>query len=446
MNKNNILFLNFDKFNNDKVSFFNNVEKIIRKKNYSFFFLSTIKIDNAEFKSKVFNFESVKIKNNFNHFLKKIGITKKIINDWILVLSIFLKKSKTSIYLIIISTIIEAIKNIIKIKPVCVIIWTEYFPLVQIYKIICKYFNIPYLIAERGLLNGTLMIEKNGIYGKSHLTEKNISEVKKKFSNKYIYNYLNFFENSKPLWEQPINSKNINLIKSIDKKKIFFAGTNEIWHGFYPYVNKETSPVFKSHLLALKYLSKIVKKYNNIELIFKPHPRDRVFPLVAELVPKNVMIVNEDARQLIKECDIFITISSSLACDALIMAKPVILLGKFDLSGKNCCYEIKKKEDIDKLIYLFSNNRLNNNHQYNWNVFFNYLLNYYLFDLTNKNICKKKYKEFSEELLYFINKKSFNFEELNQKKIAFCKNILKNVSLKKDIVNILKVIKYRIFN
>lgn len=55
------------------------------------------------------------------------------------------------------------------------------------------------------------------------------------------------------------------------------------------------------------------------------------------------MIVNEDARQLIKECDIFITISSSLACDALIMAKPVILLGKFDLSSKNCCYEIKKK-------------------------------------------------------------------------------------------------------
>lgn len=343
MNKNNILFLNFDKFNNDKVIFFNNVEKIITKKNYSFFFLSTIKIDNAEFEYKEFNFESVKIKNKSNHFLKKFGITKKLINNWVLVLSIFLKKSRTSIYLIIISTIIEAIKNIIKIRPACVIIWTEYFPLIQIYKIICKYLNIPYLIAERGLLNGTLMIEKNGIYGKSHLTKKNISEVKKKISNKYIYNYLNFYENSKPLWEQPINSKNINLIKSIDKKKIFFAGTNEIWHGFYPYVNKETSPVFKSHLLALKYLSKIVKKYNNVELIFKPHPRDRVFPLVAELVPKNVMIVNEDARQLIKECDIFITISSSLACDALIMAKPVILLGKFDLSSKNCCYEIKKK-------------------------------------------------------------------------------------------------------
>jgi hypothetical protein len=60
MNKNNILFLNFDKFNNDKVFFFNNVEKIIKKKNYSFFLLSTIKIDNAEFKSKVFNFESIK--------------------------------------------------------------------------------------------------------------------------------------------------------------------------------------------------------------------------------------------------------------------------------------------------------------------------------------------------------------------------------------------------
>ena len=31
MNKNNILFLNFDKFNNNKVFFFNNVEKIIKK-------------------------------------------------------------------------------------------------------------------------------------------------------------------------------------------------------------------------------------------------------------------------------------------------------------------------------------------------------------------------------------------------------------------------------
>jgi hypothetical protein len=44
MNKNNILFLNFDKFNNDKVSFFNNVEKIIKKKIIPFFFFLPSKL------------------------------------------------------------------------------------------------------------------------------------------------------------------------------------------------------------------------------------------------------------------------------------------------------------------------------------------------------------------------------------------------------------------
>lgn len=55
MNKNNILFLNFDKFNNDKVIFFNNVEKIITKKNYSFFFflLSKLIMQNLNIKSLI---------------------------------------------------------------------------------------------------------------------------------------------------------------------------------------------------------------------------------------------------------------------------------------------------------------------------------------------------------------------------------------------------------
>jgi len=49
MNKNNILFLNFDKFNNDKVFFFNNVEKIIKKKIilFSFFLPSKLIMQNS---------------------------------------------------------------------------------------------------------------------------------------------------------------------------------------------------------------------------------------------------------------------------------------------------------------------------------------------------------------------------------------------------------------
>ena len=36
----------------------------------------------------------------------------------------------------------------------------------------CQHLKINFLIAERGLLNETIVIEKNGIYGKSYITSR----------------------------------------------------------------------------------------------------------------------------------------------------------------------------------------------------------------------------------------------------------------------------------
>jgi hypothetical protein len=63
-------------------------------------------------------------------------------------------------------------------------------------------------------------------------------------------------------------------------------------------------------------LSKISKKFENLEVIFKPHPKDRIFKKYKNFIPKNITIYNDiDAIDLIKKSDLFITISSSLISD-----------------------------------------------------------------------------------------------------------------------------------
>lgn len=405
----NIIFLNFDIFNKEKTRFFNNVNKEINKKNYQLITLSSQKILNSKFQCQIMDFENYYIKDNLKLIKSKINISKVTQENWLKVLRLYYQ-NKSDVF------IMNKINYIIyyylvlfkKYNPVRAIVWTEFHPFCEIFIHICKFYKIEYLVAERGLLNETLVLEKNGIYGKSDLTKKNL--IKKNNINEYNQ-YIKNYHKLKKKWppSKKINMFNINE----NKRSIFFAGTNEIWHGLYPYKNKKTSPIFKSHLSALKAISKASSKFKEFEIIYKPHPKDKIFHNYKNKIPKNIRIVeNEDAITLIKKTDLFITIASSLICDALIYKKPTIILGNFEISNKKISNEVIKKTDLIKFFKLFRLNKLKSNHN-NWKQFANYMLIDYLYNISKYKFGKLNFNFFSNKLLNLINKKKLSKNQLN---------------------------------
>ena len=138
---------------------------------------------------------------------------------------------------------------------------------------------------------------------------------------------------------------------------------------------------------------------------------------VIKLIPENIKIVeNVNVYEKIKKSDLIITICSSLACDALIEKKPVLILGKFELSNKNICYELKNKNSFNKIIKLLINNKLKNNTKL-WENFANYILKYYLYNISNHKFGEMNYRNFAAKVfnlakkkkkIHLANRKNFN--------------------------------------
>ena len=428
---NNIVFLNFDFFNTEKIKYFNNVNSLLNKNKYKLILLSSTDINKAKFSVSKFEFDKFYIKDNFSKIKKILKFTKKKESDWIKVLSLYYEKRDTDYLKNKINCIIYIyLEFLIKNEPKLAIVWTEYHPLCQIFISICNYFRIKFLIAERGLLNETIVLEKNGIYGKSYVTKSKIKNYKIN-SQYYLFNKIHRKLKNKWKFERKNKTKK-NYLKNT-KKKIFFAGTNEIWHGFYPYNNSQTSPLYKSHFQALCDLSKIIEKYENISIIFKPHPKDRIFSYYEKFVPKNIIIEKkENAIELIKKTDLFITIASSLVCDAIFYKKQSIILGRFEISNKNICHEVKKKSDLDRFIRLFNNNKLKKKNSKNWRNFINYIPHQYLYNVSKYKFGKLNHEDFTRKLLYNVNTSFYT----NSKHLKL-KKILKNIKIKyflKDLI------------
>ncbi len=439
---NNIVFLNFDNFTKEKTKFFNEINKILNKDKFRLVVLSDTDIQKPKFETSILNYKKFFIKGNIKQIKNILKLSKKKENEWEKTLKLYYENKNLKFIKNKINCLIyNYLYFLNKYRPSLAIVWTEYHPFCEIFKVVCNYFNINYLISERGLLNETIVLEKKGIYGKSYVTKKKILG----YSNLIHYNkFIKIYEKLKDKWAFKINH-NINKRKITNSKKtIFFAGTNEIWHGFYPYKNSETSPLYNSHFELLKDLSKISKKFENLEIIFKPHPKDRIFKLYENLIPKNITILrNVNAIDLIKKSDLFITIASSLICDAMFYNKPSIIVGKFELSNKNICYEIKKKNDLFKYIKLFYKNKLKKKDLKNWKLFVNFLLNDYLYNISKYKFGKLNANHFVEKLLKYkkinSNYKRYKLieDELNKIELnIFFKNKIKeNIKKLSNIFN-----------
>lgn len=425
----NIIFLNLGTLDINKEIFYEKVAKKLKSSNLNLIEVST----SPRYKK---NFTNIKIdlnlkskleKNSFKIF-SKIGIKKKNFLDWKKVFNIYYNNEKHNESFDRINYLVKFFFNIfINKKPLGAVVWTKYHPICEIFIKICNFFEVPYLISERGLLNGTIMLEEKGIYGESYLT--NI----KKINHKKLIHYKSYIKKYNSLIEGWPNSSLTSENLSKKKFKVVFLGTNEIWHGFFMKKNKKTSPFFSNHLQPIKLFAKSLKKYPEIEFIFKPHPKDRIFNLYKKNIPKVITIKeNVDIKNLIRSSDLVVSICSSTILDAIILNKPVFCLGRFELSNKKFFYDYNSKKDIDKIFNLLIKKKLKIDKE-KYKYFFDYLLNKYLYNVTSKKFHSLNHSDYAKKIMK-IKSKNFKIKNFDLNYDKFFKN---NKSYKYTFKNLL---------
>ena len=216
--------------------------------------------------------------------------------------------------------------------------------------------KIPFLYAEKGMLPNSWYIDEIGINAESSL-DSSLLEYKlspNEFENSEIF-IKNVIESGSSAWDQPERVKGKQQLKeslgiTSESKVIFFPGQVD------EDVNITRYSKYKNVAEAVQLvLDEMPEDYY---LVVKPHPKSkensqkRLSDLIHSY--ENLRIVNDvNIWDIIEISDLVISINSTVAFEALLRNKKVLLLGDGVLSKTGLCKKVTNLElrsEIDKCI------------------------------------------------------------------------------------------------
>ena len=172
-----------------------------------------------------------------------------------------------------------------------------------------------------------------------------------------------------------------------DLKVIFYAGQNDPHSGILPRSAPSShihSPHFASTLEALEYLATLAN-HNGWHILFKPHPLIGSKVNISRLraLEHITMIPDANIFSCMARSNLTVTILSQVSYMALIHQAPCILLGRNQLSGKGCLYEIQYKYSCESVIREAIRERLTKEQKNNFRIHCAQLIRYYLFSFDS---------------------------------------------------------------
>ena len=274
-------------------------------------------------------------------------------------------------------------------NPVKILIWNNLYAVHHIIDEIAEENNLSPLYMEFGSIPGTMALDQMGQMGESEVAREYNSFKEKPILEKEI-------ERAQIVWEylkiSRLNRKDQGtppevleqIIKMKDEKPIiFFAGQNDFESGLQPYTERTRnwhSPLFKTSLEALRYISEICKK-NKWNIIYKPHPLMVSLGSEQKDCPDNVFYVETaDINDLIDLSDVTVTILSQTGYVSTIREKATLMLGYNQLRGKDCTYEAFDYESIESKLKEAIKNGFTKMQKNAFKKHLAQVLNYYLFD------------------------------------------------------------------
>lgn len=101
------------------------------------------------------------------------------------------------------------------------------------------------------------------------------------------------------------------------------------------------SPYFKSNYSAMRFLKRCVESEDNVFILGKEHPKsEEKTEKIAQLVKgKGAWVSDAHIHDCLELADCVVSINSSVVLEALLLHKPVVLLGRSVFSNKDIAFE-----------------------------------------------------------------------------------------------------------
>ncbi len=210
--------------------------------------------------------------------------------------------------------------------------------------------GLPVLYVERGPLPDTLQVDPQGVNGGAAFARAAFVQEPAPLSaaeREELGAYVEWVRGcGASAWEQPEAESAHSLRRRLaipeGARVLFFPGQ----------VTGDTNvllncPNFAGNADVVAFLAELVRQRPHWHLVVKPHPK-AVDPLEepADGVDgRFVLCPDAHVHALIEMADLVATINSSVGCEAALMGKPVVQLGRSLLSGKGVVYEPSGREE-----------------------------------------------------------------------------------------------------
>ncbi len=259
-----------------------------------------------------------------------------------------------------------------KMRPALCVFWHRFNPWHQSMPDFCEQLGVPFLFTEYGLLTGTISFDEGGQMAESWIARRNeeflalpvgeaeleratavLERLRAHRSERKRLDLIEGPEAQAAAAPSPLD-RVLDRLKKSGRPIIFYAGQNDYGSGMVPRTlpNAELhSPFFESTVDALRDLCTYAEE-RDAYVVFKPHPLvqmdlsdlDLPHPDRVDFVP------GADIFECMAAAEVVVTILSQVSYMALIHDRPCVLLGRNQLSGKGCVYELGAREALGETV------------------------------------------------------------------------------------------------
>ncbi len=283
-----------------------------------------------------------------------------------------------------------ALQRILRDNDPCLcVLWHQFNGFHLLLNELCESEGLPVVYAEYGSLPGTVVFETDGQMAESRVTTESevfqslqvgIAETQR--AAQYLETVRAEKRSRKPRTSEVDLRPCVEAARTQGRRIVFFAGQNDAQTGMLPRWSeraKRHSPTYADTTDCLRHLVRLAEQ-NDWQIMFKAHPLDDSDHAGIESEYLDI-VPGADIFDCIEQSDVTVTILSQTAYLALIHERPVVLLGRNQLSGKGCVYEGHGREETLTSIESALERGFTDAQRLERNLHFAQLLTYSLFSL-----------------------------------------------------------------
>lgn len=245
-------------------------------------------------------------------------------------------------------------------RPDHVFLWNQFNALHRHFAHILDARGISYGFFHDGILPGSIAFDIDGEMGESWIAREpdrfQSTQVQQADQDRAqtFFDHLATLNVDRHVQQDDVSVQEaLEVTKNAGRPLVLYAGQAD-WHaGVRPDgpARQFHSPIYESSLDALVHLDAVAGELG-ITILFKPHPltRERFTFLDAEDYPNTVILSSVTMQSCLDAADVVATIASQTCYVALMAGKPVLMLGRNQITGKGLTYDADSREGLADLI------------------------------------------------------------------------------------------------